>query len=301
MGTVVSYSLSEASTTTEHGAETAPGPAPAASRRRARTALARAEAKLVWVDEVFSTWRPDSPVSRLRRGEIELEQAPPEVAEVLELCRRARDASDGWFDPWGMPGGVDPTGLVKGWGAERALDELKAAGVPGAMVNAGGDIAVYGRPAPGLPWSIAVRDPREDNGLLLVVEFDGAGAVATSGRYERGDHMFVPDVTDPERAEPARGLLQATVIGLDLTFADALATALFVSDGKLLERLGRLRGYHGIVMGLDGTLRASPGFPFHLAFPPERRAPARPRPIRSRPSPRTVRRAHGEAGSRPAA
>ena len=229
-------------------------------------ALKRAQAELVWVDEVFSTWKPQSPVSRLRRGEIELEQAPPEVAEVLELCRRARAASDGWFDPWGLPGGVDPTGLVKGWGAERALDEIKAAGVPGAMVNAGGDIAVFGRPAPGQPWRIAVRDPRDAESLLLVVEFGGPGAVATSGRYERGDHLLAPDEVEPEKAQPARGLLSATVIGLDLTFADALATALFVSEGRLLERLGRLRGYHGIVVDLDGALHASPGFPFRLAY-----------------------------------
>ena len=84
-------------------------------------AVARAQAELRWVDDVFSTWKPESPVSRLRRGEIRLEDAPPEVAEVLELCRRAREASDGWFDPWAMPGGVDPTGLVKGWAAQRAL------------------------------------------------------------------------------------------------------------------------------------------------------------------------------------
>ena len=86
----------------------------------------RAEARLRWVDDVFSTWKPESPVSRLRRGEIGLGDAPPEVAEVLELCRRAREASDGWFDPWAMPGGVDPTGLVKGWAVERALDEFEA-------------------------------------------------------------------------------------------------------------------------------------------------------------------------------
>ena len=120
--------------------------------------------------------------------------------------------------------------------------------------------------------------------MLLVVEFDGPGAVATSGRYERGDHLLVRRPRrgrrraergrddeagrgpQPPEARPARGLLSATVIGLDLTFADALATALFVSEGRLLERLGRLRGYHGIVVGLDGTLRASPGFPFHLRF-----------------------------------
>ena len=66
----------------------------------ARTLLQRA-------DEVFSTWKPDSPVSRLRRGEITSAQAPAEVGEVLGLCAIARELSGGWFDPWAMPGGVD--------------------------------------------------------------------------------------------------------------------------------------------------------------------------------------------------
>ena len=41
--------------------------------------LAEAVAILHRADEIFSTWRPDSPVSRLRRGEITSAQAPPEV------------------------------------------------------------------------------------------------------------------------------------------------------------------------------------------------------------------------------
>lgn len=225
----------------------------------AARALERAQASLRRVDDVFSTWKPDSPMSLLRRGEIELADAPPEVSDVLELCRRARDASDGWFDPWRMPGGVDPTGLVKGWAAERALDEFKSAGLPAAMVNAGGDIAVYGQPEDGQAWRIGVRHPLAADELIMIAEFEGQGAVATSGTYERGGHLL-----DPASGAPADDLLSATVVGHDLAFTDALATAVFVSGGALLERVGELRGYHAIVVTRDGTLRASPGFPVAL-------------------------------------
>ena len=184
---------------------------------------------------------------------------PPEVAEVLELCRRARDASDGWFDPWAMPGGVDPTGLVKGWAAERALDELRRAERAGrddqrrrrhrGVRTAGAWAAVADRhPA-----------PAGCGRILLTAELDGAGAVATSGSYERGQHLL-----DPRSGQPTSALLSATVIGHDLAFADALATALYASEGALLERLSALAGYHGFIVDGRGDVRASRGFPIVL-------------------------------------
>lgn len=234
------------------------------AERRARTALARAQAEMTWADEVFSTFKPQSPMSRLRRGEIELEEAPPEVAEVLELSRLVREVTDGWFDPWSMPGGVDPTGIVKGWAAQRALAVLKTSGVPGALINAGGDIGVYGHPEDGQAWRIAVRDHVSAERSLITVEIDGDGAVATSGNYERGAHLL-----DPKRGRPATRLASATVIGRDLAFSDALATAVFVSDGRLLDRIGTLRGYHALVVDVEGVVRASAGFPLTLPAPAE--------------------------------
>jgi thiamine biosynthesis lipoprotein len=227
----------------------------------AAAALERAVAKLEWVDQVFSTYRHDSPISRLRRREISLDAAPPEVAQVLELCRLAHEASGGWFDPWALPGGLDPTGLVKGWAVERALDELKDAGVPAAMINAGGDIAMYGEPEEGKPWRVGVRDPGDRDRLLCVVEIDGPGAVATSGSYERGDHVL-----DPIAGGAAQGLSSATVIGLDLAFADALATGLFASGGEALPAIARWAGYHAFVIDESGVPRTTPGFPLALTL-----------------------------------
>ncbi len=252
MGTVVSFSLREDTTT--DAAEDA-----REARERIDGAVARAEAELRWVDDVFSTWKPESPVSRLRRGKIRVEDAPPEVAEVLELCRIARDVSDGWFDPWAMPGGIDPTGLVKGWAAQRALNIIKEAGAPAAMINAGGDIATYGQPAPGQTWGIGIQHPLVRDRILMKVDLAVAGAVATSGSYERGAHVF-----DPRAGRPTKALLSATVIGHDLTYADALATALYASGGELLERLSLLEGYHGFIVDGRGRVHASRGFPISI-------------------------------------
>jgi len=257
MGTVVSSSIREDTTTDDGRASDARELQEA--RERVDDAVARAQADLRWVDDVFSTWKPESPVSRLRRGEIRVEDAPPEVAEVLELCRRAREASDGWFDPWAMPGGVDPTGLVKGWAAQRALAIVRESGAPAAMINAGGDVAVYGRPAPGQTWRIGIQHPLARDRILLTADLAGAGAVATSGSYERGEH-----VVDPRAGAPTGALLSATVIGHDLGYADALATGLYASRGALLERISLLVGYHGFIVDGRGAIRASRGFPIAL-------------------------------------
>jgi thiamine biosynthesis lipoprotein len=219
----------------------------AAHMGRARSALHRA-------DDVFSTWKADSPMSRLRRGELTLDQLPPEVADVLDTCRAARVLTDGWFDPWALPGGVDPTGYVKGWAAERALDALRMPDVAAAVVNAAGDIASFGGPSPDAPFRFAVVDPFDLTRYACVVEH--TGAVATSGTYERGQHLF-----DPHSNRAASAVASATVTGPELGLADALATALAVGGPVLLERIDALDGFEALVIGHDGDRRWTCGFP----------------------------------------
>ena len=141
-----------------------------------RAALAAACRILHRCDALFSTWDPDSPVSRFRRGEAALGQMPPEFTEVLRECRAAKQASGGWFDPWAMPGGFDPTGLVKGWATGQALEELRSAGLSGALINGGGDVAVFGSPADGHRWRVGIRHPWRADALACVIEV-GQGPV----------------------------------------------------------------------------------------------------------------------------
>lgn len=218
------------------------------------SALARARAVLHRADALFSTWRPESPMSRFRRGALELDALPSPLAAVLDAARAAREASGGWFDPWAMPGGVDPTGYVKGWAAQRALDELAAAGVSGALVNAAGDIATCGAPAPGGRWRVGVLDPFTRGAIACVVEL--TGAIATSGSYERGPHLL-----DPHTGQPAARVASASVTGPDLGLADALATALAVGGVEALVHLEALAGYEALLIGFDGTRTSSAGFP----------------------------------------
>jgi thiamine biosynthesis lipoprotein len=212
-----------------------------------------AELELRQADEIFSTWKTQSPMSRLRRGDLLLVEVPDEILDVLEACRAARRASDGWFDPWSMPGGVDPTGLVKGWAAQRALNVLTGLDLTGAVVNAAGDIASFGGPDVGQSFRFGVVRP--DDPLKLACVVGSPGAVATSGTYQRGNHLINPFTGD------APLTVSATVTGPELGLADALATALAVAGPAGMEFIDVLERYEGLVIEAAGTYVKSQGFP----------------------------------------
>ena len=106
--------------------------------RRARR-CGDAVAELRAIDLTYGPARPDSLVSRLRRGEISPDSYPP-LADLVDRCAAMRAATDGWFDAWAVPGGFDPGGLLGGWAVERAAARLRAAGVHDYAVLSGADL-----------------------------------------------------------------------------------------------------------------------------------------------------------------
>ena len=175
------------------------------------------------IDREFSTYKPDSQVSQIRRGELKIENASEQMQEVWQLCLHARELTEGSFDPWCVKGGYDPSGYVKGWAADGCIRILKSLGAENIQINAAGDLALAGGFEDGKPWSIGVRSPENKFEVLKVFEiFDGA--IATSGTYEIGAH-----IKDPHTGLIAIGARSATVIGPDGGLADALATSLVVT------------------------------------------------------------------------
>ena len=80
------------------------------------------------VDEVFSTYKDGSEVSKLRRSEIKIEECSDDLQEVWQLCLQAKEITDGAFDPWCVEGGFDPSGYVKGWASDKAIAILQSHG-----------------------------------------------------------------------------------------------------------------------------------------------------------------------------
>ncbi|MGK5519322.1 FAD:protein FMN transferase [Micromonospora sp. URMC 107] len=191
-------------------------------RRGVGEALRDAVAELRAVDLTYGPTRPESLVSRLRRGEISPDSYAP-LADLVDRCAAMRAATDGWFDAWAVPGGFDPGGLLGGWAVERAAARLRAAGIHDYAVLSGADLVVRGHAAHGGPWRVAVHHPTDRHRAPLVLEMT-AGAVGTSGVSGRRGH-----VVDPHTGEPADQLVAATVVGPDLAVADAYATALYAA------------------------------------------------------------------------
>ena len=220
-----------------------------------RDALAEAVAWLHHVDAVFSTYRRDSEISRIARGELTVSDCPPEVADVLGLCEAAAAATGGWFTH--TPGGrLDPSGLVKGWATERASQILYDAGAHNTCVNGGGDLQLRGEAAPGAPWRVGIAHPLRPGQLVAVVTGRDL-AVATSGTAERGHHIL-----DPHTGLPAAGPASVTVTGRHLTTVDACATALFAM-GPEAARAWTLEqdGYESLVVTTADDVWQSEGFP----------------------------------------
>lgn len=218
-----------------------------------RTALAEAVAWLHEVDATFSTYRDDSVVSRLARGELSLPECSAQVQEVFALCEQVSLKSKGYFSIR-ADGRLDPSGMVKGWAIERASDLLAAHGSGNHAVNGGGDIQLEGEPAPGKPWRVGISDPHNGKRVLTVVTGRDL-AVATSGIAERGAH-----IVDPHRRAAPVGLAGVTVVGRRLTLVDAYATAAFAMGTEALDWIESLEGYEGLAVGADGSTRSTPGW-----------------------------------------
>ncbi|WP_030418131.1 MULTISPECIES: FAD:protein FMN transferase [unclassified Streptomyces] len=222
-----------------------------------RAALDEAVAGLRRADEVFSTYRDDSEVSRLARGELTVAGCAPEVAEVLELAAEAERVSEGWFGTF-LRGRLDPTGIVKGWAVERAARRIAAAGAHGVNLNGGGDVQLLGTPGTPRPWRVGVADPLRPGGLAAVVSAAGAAelAVATSGSAERGAH-----VVDPRTGLPAvTDLVSVTVVAPRLTWADCWATAAFaMGSRKGLAWLESLPQVEALLVTAGGEIHCTRG------------------------------------------
>jgi FAD:protein FMN transferase len=213
---------------------------------------------LRFIDETFSTYRRDSQVSRLNRGELTLEHADAAVRYVVDRCQALCDETDGYFDAWRHASDsgewFDPSGLVKGWSIECSARILEKSGARNFCVNAGGDLVLRGSPEGSPDWRVGIQHPQDRHRIALTLLARDV-AIATSGTYERGQH-----IVDPHTGACADGLMSVTVAGPDLGTADAYATAIYAMGDNGPEWALALEAYAVMMILPDGTALSTPNF-----------------------------------------
>jgi thiamine biosynthesis lipoprotein len=202
---------------------------------------------------VFSTYRPDSDISRIRRGELGIEDADPLVSDVLAECVAMQATTTGYFTAlW--DGNLDPTGLVKGWAIERASELLRGHGSRHHAVNGGGDVQTAGTASRGEPWRVGISNPLDRTRLVAAVTGRDV-AVATTGTSERGAH-----IRDPFTGAAVTELASVTVVGPRLTQVDCYATAAVAMGEAAIRWLDTRPDHEALIVTAEGAVRTTSGF-----------------------------------------
>jgi thiamine biosynthesis lipoprotein len=242
---------------------------------RAVAAIDAAYAELCAVHRLMSFHRADSDLGRLRRAApgTTLRVDPRTFAVLAAACRLAA-ASCGRFDPtvgprlvalgfrpspaaadrpdpradWRdielLPGcrvrlrrrvWLDLGGIAKGYAVDRAVAVLRAHGAPQGVVNAGGDLRVFGAQAECVHLRVDGGAPH----YVVAVELTEAALATSSGFRERkrsADGWYGPHL-DGSRRRRVRTDVGVSVVAESCLLADALTKIVLAADAGTARRL----------------------------------------------------------------
>ena len=128
---------------------------------------------------------------------------------------------------------IDVGGIAKGWIAQRAANQLVASGVKQGLIDAGGDVVLWGSDPTQGSWGVGVGHPLAGDHDIADLWLEGLTAIATSSvvkrRWQRSGELPAHHILDPRTGSPAcTDLLQATVIGRDLVAAEQYTKCLII-------------------------------------------------------------------------
>lgn len=207
------------------------------------------------IDRRFSPFRAESELRLYDGGDIATSALSAEMAEVLDLAATTTRETYGAFDIRRPDGRIDPSGIVKGWAIRGAAQLLSSMGFARFCIEAGGDIQTAGEGPEG-PWRVGIRNPFAPKEVIKVLSLAG-GAVATSGNYIRGEHIYDPH--SPAERRPG-GPVSLSVVADDIYEADRFATAAYAMGDEGIYLIEETPGLEGYAVGPDGTAMLTSGF-----------------------------------------
>jgi FAD:protein FMN transferase len=175
----------------------------------------------------------------------------PHVSDPIELLPRHRIR----FRDRNVA--IDLGGIAKGFAVDRALDVLQQHAVPQGLVNAGGDLAMFGAE----PEAICIRHPLDPHQYICHVQL-AHGALASSGYCL---DLCEPSggarraIIDPRTRKPPGAIAGVSVRASSCLMADALTKVVMI-QGEASAAL--LDHYHAsaLVVSMTGDIRVTPGW-----------------------------------------
>lgn len=275
----------------------------------ANAVLVDAEAHIDIIEDLISSWRPESQTSQINdNAGMRQTIVSLDLLELIERCITISKLTGGAFDityasmadiwqfddasrrmwPYsalvaekqrlvnykniylnkeeGMVYLAEPGmrigfgGVGKGFAADHTAKYLQLQGVKSGVVNASGDMFCWGTDTEGLPWRVAVVEPKDKSKVRLWLQADNQ-AVVTSGDYEKYkmlNGVRYAHIINPKTGYPVSGMMSATVIAPTAELADALATAIFVLGREAgINLINKLDGISCIVIDSDNKLWTS--------------------------------------------
>jgi thiamine biosynthesis lipoprotein len=220
---------------------------------------AEVEKALQRIDQMASTWKTDSEISRYNRAVVKDEfQLSAELNELIERSEQWKSRTGGAFDIHHTGEGIDVSAIAKGYAVDRIIDYLDhKLKIEDCLVEIGGEIKARGHNAKGKQWKVAIYIPPSHSHIMGPRLTLSNTSMATSGQYFKEGHIK----NAATGKIPEHDLLSCTVITHSNTDADALATALYVmgceaglawanenevevifieNDGTVIESMGRV-------------------------------------------------------------
>lgn len=171
--------------------------------------------------------------------------------------------------------------VAKGYGADRAAEELKKHGCKDLMLEIGGEVVCHGKNPDGKNWRIKIDTPDDEYlketfgkrrkptfGESIVVELDNE-ALATSGNYRnyrKGFGNVYGHTISPKTGRPiTTDLLSASVIAPTCMEADAMATACMAMGSQDALAMLREQGLAGAFILDTGEVILNDKMKEHLA------------------------------------
>lgn len=187
-----------------------------------------------------------------------------ETAKIVGSDKIIAEDSQIYFQEEGMK--ITLGGVAKGYAVDEALAVLEERGIRHALIDAGGDIRTMGTQPDNELWSIVLVNP--DNTSEFLADFSIKDkAVTTSGNYER---YFDPEkkaghILNPKTGYSASDCISVTIITETCTYADALATGVFVMGPELgLNLVEALDNVECLIIDNERVIHQSSGLSGYL-------------------------------------